>query len=148
MWFDVGSNPTNDLPTGLLFSLPPWNERVAWLSGTFSGLSAIPAHYLITSSLQASGLFFCQTDKQFLVQFEIPFAVCCSHGTTPLQQTFLAWPNRNCIYIYIITTLHSFPLWRDNSLLNFKVVYWLRETAKHQITEGRAAICTKHYLSM
>lgn len=63
MWFDVGNSPTNDLPRGLSSTLPPRNESVAWQSGTFSGLSAIPAHCLITSSPQASGLFLCQTDN-------------------------------------------------------------------------------------
>lgn len=89
MW---GNDPTNDLPRGSLSSLPPRNERAVWLSRTFGGLSTIPAHYLITSSPQALGLFFFfgQTGKPFLVQLEILFAACCSHGTTPPQQTILA----------------------------------------------------------
>lgn len=60
VWFDVGKKPINDLPRGLLSSPSPWNERVAWLSRTFGGLSTTPAHYLITSPL-AAGLFLCQT---------------------------------------------------------------------------------------
>lgn len=55
MW---GNNPTNDLPRGSLSSLPPRKEGAVWLSRTFGGLSAVPAHYLITSSPQALGLFF------------------------------------------------------------------------------------------
>lgn len=119
-----GKSPTNNLPRGLPSSLPSWNERMAWLSGTFSGLSAIPAHYLITSSPQASGLFFCQIDKQFLVQFEIPFAVCCSCGTTPPQQNIsglnkhklhLDLYNNHSAFISIMET--QFPIKFQSGLL-------------------------------
>lgn len=89
MW---GNNPTNDLPRGSLSSLPPRKEGAVWLSRTFGGLSAIPAHYLITSSPQALGLFFFFffLAKPFLVQLGILFAACCSHGTTPPNNSGLS----------------------------------------------------------
>lgn len=145
MWFDVGKR-NHQWSSQRLAVLP---FPMEWESG----LAKQDFWWSVNnpSSLSNYFPFGCRAlflpNKQFLVQFEIILAVRWSHGTTPHQQMFLAWPNRNCICICIITTVHLFPLWRNNFLLNFKVVYWLRETVKHQLTEGRAVIWTKHCLS-
>lgn len=95
-----GKQPYQWSSQRLSSSLPPWNGSMARVSRTCSGLSAVPAHYLITSSFKLQSSVSCQTDKQFLVQFELPFAVCCCHGTTLSPKPSLAWPNKLHLDLY------------------------------------------------
>lgn len=84
--------------SAVLLSLTEWENGLAkwdfqWSVSNPSSLS----NYFFASGFRP---LFCQTDKQFLVQFEIPFAACCSCGTTPPANISGLTKHKLCLGLY------------------------------------------------